>query len=197
MDYWPPSKRVFRGSTSKHSITFHGSQNIIVDTVANTLLQTSLSADQEPKHTQDHLVNNTSGRKKQEEVAPSANVATLSTKQEWLDRTKDTTEAPSHVSHAVVAFINDGSFIVPKKRGRPKGSKNKPKTPGCEHIVVAVSESSQLVRIIKKRGRPKGSKNRSKAPYPILDAAATSLNKLDLGSETAEAKSQTDRREET
>lgn len=60
---------------------------------------------------------------------------------------------------------------APKKLGRPKGSKNKPKTNG-----VAVAPIAAEVPAPKKRGRPKGSKNKPKtngvAAAPVTEATA-------------------------
>ena len=46
---------------------------------------------------------------------------------------------------------------VKKTRGRPKGSKNKPK------IEEIVSQAKKPTEVLRKRGRPKGSKNKVKA----------------------------------
>ena len=57
----------------------------------------------------------------------------------------------------------------PKKRGRPKGSKNKPKTP---------SPPTSISSPPKKRGRPKGSKNKPKvtpSPAPSPSTASSTV----------------------
>ena len=82
-----------------------------------------------------------------------------------IDITQRITDLVAHVpaeaiaahgtSEALEVKIQDIIFPLqddaPKKRGRPKGSKNKPK----DTIIEPPSES-------KKRGRPKGSKNKPK-----------------------------------
>lgn len=54
-----------------------------------------------------------------------------------------------------VEVLDDGT--VKKKRGRPKGSKNKGKRGD-----VTLAEVVELAKTFKKRGRPKGSKNKAK-----------------------------------
>ena len=56
----------------------------------------------------------------------------------------------------------DNSKVEPKKRGRPKGSKNNPKP-----SPVKIDEV-----VVKKRGRPKGSKNKPKQQKIIEPVAA-------------------------
>ena len=63
-----------------------------------------------------------------------------------MARTKQTTK--KSVGNKPIRKLNNLDIIIPKKRGRPKGSKNKPKV---LDIIIP-----------KKRGRPKGSKNKLK-----------------------------------
>jgi len=63
-----------------------------------------------------------------------------------MARTKQT--ARKSVGNKSIRKLNNLDIIIPKKRGRPKGSKNKPKV---LDIIIP-----------KKRGRPKGSKNKLK-----------------------------------
>ena len=51
---------------------------------------------------------------------------------------------------------------IPRKRGRPKGSKNKPKYPQPPVKVASIPEAPK-----KKRGRPKGAKNKQKTEVAI------------------------------
>lgn len=62
-------------------------------------------------------------------------------------------------SYLPIATESDITRVVPekggKRRGRPKGSKNKVKD-------ITLAEVVQLSKTMKKRGRPKGSKNKAK-----------------------------------
>ncbi|CAH3046519.1 unnamed protein product [Porites evermanni] len=61
--------------------------------------------------------------------------------------------------------------VLPKKRGRPKGSKNKVKTEVSRDVVPTQTQPVPLVEdgvpVKRKRGRPKGSKNKPK-PQSLL-----------------------------
>lgn len=64
---------------------------------------------------------------------------------------------------AVAALLDSVSATSPSRRGRPKGSKNKPKA----------AAAAAPAKTVSRRGRPKGSKNkRSAAKAPAKRAAA-------------------------
>lgn len=70
--------------------------------------------------------------------------------------------------------------VLPKKRGRPKGSKNKAKTEAITgEVVPSQPQPVQLdedgVPIKRKRGRPKGSKNKPK-PQSLLSPSKSVKN---------------------
>ena len=82
--------------------------------------------------------------------------------------------------------------IVKKSgRGRPKGSKNKPKADGLSPLQPTSSFCS--IEPKQKRGRPKGSKNKLKAEMGCVTVLAKPLKKQDslesLSKETAQSSS--------
>ena len=84
-----------------------------------------------------------------------------------MARTKKT--ARKSVGNKPIRKLNNLDIIIPKKRGRPKGSKNKskdldiiiPKTRGRPKGSKNKSKDLDII-IPKTRGRPKGSKNKPK-----------------------------------
>ena len=56
--------------------------------------------------------------------------------------------------------VDAASEPVVRKRGRPKGAKNKPKQ--------SVTPSEPAVAVVRKRGRPKGAKNKPKDIAPTM-----------------------------
>merc|ERR1711951_112684 len=86
--------------------------------------------------------------------------------------------------------LPDGT-ILRRKRGRPKGSKNKPKSLLADFTCSNNSDSSQskscqgLESGKRKRGRPKGSKNR---PKPMLSSQKS--NKIVLVNDDNNSESQ-------
>ena len=84
-----------------------------------------------------------------------------------MARTKQTTK--KSVGNKPIRKLNNLDIIIPKKRGRPKGSKNKPKVldiiiPKKRGRPKGSKNKPKVLDIIipKKRGRPKGSKNKLK-----------------------------------
>lgn len=67
----------------------------------------------------------------------------------------------SRAGKAVTPSASDGN-APPKKRGRPVGSKNKPKTQDGEAIAPNQAATTDSSGPPKKRGRPVGSKNKPK-----------------------------------
>lgn len=66
-------------------------------------------------------------------------------------------EAAAEFTAKLVAKAGRGKVEAPKKRGRPKGSKNKPEKAEKQAKIEVSGEEK------KKRGRPKGSKNKKMA----------------------------------
>jgi hypothetical protein len=67
------------------------------------------------------------------------------------------TEIPSL---SLLTIVKREPIQAPRKRGRPKGSKNKPKDPAA--IDQAAGGATPTEAVKRKRGRPKGSKNKTK-----------------------------------
>ena len=63
-----------------------------------------------------------------------------------------------NASRIISKIISDENYPIKRSRGRPKGSKNKPK----ETKII------QNDGVVKKRGRPKGSKNKTTQPEETL-----------------------------